>query len=249
VTMATVTAASTPETLASLDLFRVDETSMSQRWRELLLGIAIVASTTVPSLPPSSRLLTNRDRTTSPARLPTVQWQVALTQDLPPSTMSASLSADATAAIAALARIRTALRVTEEQAAAMVGIARGSVRNWRQGKASPYPATVRRLFEVDALVTALSVTLGDSLPVWLQARNASGATRMATLAEPGGSAHLMDEVSSILFPTQSVRLLPSADELDTDDLTSGEAEPAGAVWAPGARPFAGLANQRRLPRA
>jgi hypothetical protein len=93
------------------------------------------------------------------------------------------------------------------------------------------------------------VTLGDSLPVWLQARNASGATRMATLAEPGGSAHLMDEVSSILFPTQSVRLLPSADELDTDDLTSGEAEPAGAVWAPGARPFAGLANQRRLPRA
>jgi transcriptional regulator with XRE-family HTH domain len=246
VTMTTVTAASTPATLASLDLFRIDETSMSQRWRELLLGIAIVASTTVPTFPPSSQLLASRSRTTSPARLRTVQWQVALTDDLPPSTVPASLSKDASAALAAVARIRTALRVTEEHAASMVGIARGSVRNWRQGKASPYPATVRRLFEVDALVTALSVTLGDTLPLWLQARNASGVTRIETLAELGGSAHLMDEVSSILFPTQSARLLPSADELNSDDLTSSEAEPAGVRAA---RPFAGLANQRRLPRA
>jgi hypothetical protein len=128
-------------------------------------------------------------------------------------------------AIEALDRVQHALALTDIDAAAVIGVSRGSLRNWRLGR-SPHPGTTRKLFEVDNLLRALATVLGDRLPAWLDTPSPGGPTRREQLALADGPVAVAAAAQDVLFHVPGAKVLG---ELDYGD----EPEPkAASAWAP-----------------
>ena len=111
--------------------------------------------------------------------------------DVPPS--------PAQAALKAVSDIQRWLPVGQDEVASLAGYAPRSVKNWREGM-DPYPSTVRRLFDLHALLGSLTRRLGiEGGRLWLADVDASGARRRNLLADDAGLRSVISEASSILF--------------------------------------------------
>lgn len=113
-------------------------------------------------------------------------------------------------ALAAVRDLCDWLGVSEDQVARMAGFSRRSLPNWRAG-GGVYPKTVRRLFELHALVHGLVDRLGRTdASTWLTQRSAArGAsmTRQELLASgPDGVRSVLDEAQPLLFAAVNRRL-------------------------------------------
>lgn len=130
-------------------------------------------------------------------------------------------------ALAAVDRLRTLCDLSEERAAELMGVARGTLRSWRGGERDPYGATTRHLFEVDSFVSVLVRVLGrDAARSWLTEHDDDGSTaRVEFLAAEDGPRMLLRAARASVLPGGGPRLLPTADDLDegTEEPTS----PAG----------------------
>ena len=223
--------------------FTVDETPFSSRVRGLVFGLGLLATTTIQTTPPAHVVQQRRDSSTRPASLPQViAWDQGLdvqTLDVPTALSAASEKSRASHAVEAVERISAWLNASEESVAELVHVARGSVRNWRTGQRVPYPATIRRLMEVDAILSALRSIHGDNMNTWLRTPDNLGLMPLDTLRQDDGPAALARAASSAIFESRQARLLPTA--ADFDDIDSLVDEAPAAL----ARPFAGMAKPRR----
>ena len=226
----------------------IDETPMSLVWRPILLGVSLTAASSLSFLgvPPRA---TQHDQTRPTVAFPFVDWAVDVAEGT--AAMSESQVRDETraharhAALAAFDRVRHRLGLTDEKTAKLVDVARGSVRNWRQGNKQPYPATVRRLHEVDAILTAAESVLGPGLDAWLRAMGPSGVPRIDALAKADGGALLMQELSPILFPRKATKLLPGLHEITVDESEDAVGSPVVVRSTASSRPFQAAAVARR----
>ena len=226
----------------------IDETPMSSAWRPILLGRSLTAVSSLSFLGvplPASQ----RDQTRPTVAFPFVDWAVDVAEVTSivnePQARDETLTRAGHAALSAFDRVRDRLGLTDERTAELVGVARGSVRNWRQGNKQPYPATVRKLHEVDAVLTAAESVIGPRLDVWLRATGPSGVPRLDALATADGIALLMEELSPMLFPRTATRLLPSTYEITTDDGDDPVGSAVAAASTGSARRFAAAALPRR----
>ncbi len=129
---------------------------------------------------------------TSPAEL------VRAGEELPISRSPAPLSA-AGRALSAVADIQSWLGMGRDDVAQVAGYSPRSIKNWREGT-DPYPATVRRLFDIHALVGSLTQRLGqDGTRVWLATAAAGGRARRELLGTEDGLRNLVSEAAPILF--------------------------------------------------
>ena len=81
-------------------------------------------------------------------------------------------------AIEAIDQIRRLCDVSDERAADLMGVARGTLRSWRAGSREPYPATTRHLFEVESVISALVRSMGpEAARDWLLERGPRGNSR------------------------------------------------------------------------
>ncbi len=102
-------------------------------------------------------------------------------------------------ALAAVLDVQTWLEIGRDDVAHLAGYSPRSIRNWQAGM-DPYPATVRRLYDIHALVGSLEQRLGSAgARVWLSDTTTAGRTRRDLLGEEGGLQILISEASTILF--------------------------------------------------
>ena len=87
-----------------------------------------------------------------------------------------------------------------------------SVANWRAGR-QPYPATVRRLYQIHAFVRSLVKTMGgDRARLWItEPAVPGGVKRVELLRTDEGLAELMDEVADVIFERPRRADLPVAE--------------------------------------
>ena len=107
-------------------------------------------------------------------------------------------------ALGAVSDIQRWLAVGQDQVAALAGYAPRSVKNWREGM-DPYPATVRRLFDLHALLRALSQSLGtEGVRLWLADAGSAGVSRRERLGDDAGLRSVIAEASTTLFEPPTV---------------------------------------------
>ncbi len=132
-------------------------------------------------------------------------WLVMLNADYPSrSTGSVALEA--------VEYIKTLLGMSEIKVADLVDISRNTIRNWRNGQGA-YPSTVRKLFQVKHLISALDSTMTQNqLSGWLNGEddNDPRLSRLDRLAQPDGPALVARQASSFLFPPPPGNLPPPA---------------------------------------
>ncbi len=138
-----------------------------------------------------------------------------------PAAASSTSQQAARRALAAVRNLCDWLEVPEDQVAQMAGFSRRSLPNWRAG-GGVYPKTVRRLFELHALVHGLVDRLGRTgANAWLAQRSAaSGAsmTRRELLATgPDGVRAVLDEAQPLLFAAVNRRVGAAEFEEATTD--------------------------------
>ena len=126
-------------------------------------------------------------------------------------------------ALAVLADLRSTLAISDASAAAVVGIARNTLASWRSGKRVPYPATLRRLFEVHSVVAAASALLGAEAGTWFHG-HVGESTRLTLLRTDEGLQRLTRELRSQLFGGVGARSLPDAAEIEFDGDGEGEGD-------------------------
>jgi hypothetical protein len=132
-------------------------------------------------------------------------------------------------AVAAVADIQRWLAVGQDQVATLAGYAPRSVKNWREGM-DPYPSTVRRLFDLHALLGSLTERMGvDGARLWLADASHTGVRRRDLIGEDAGLRSVISEASATLFERPNVAPIHALDfdeEIDRDvsrrpDLFSG----------------------------
>jgi hypothetical protein len=129
-----------------------------------------------------------------------------------------SLPADPRAreALEAVSDLGSWLQLSSDHVADIAQFSLRSLRYWSAGK-SPRPSTVRRLFEIHALVRSVVRTLGRSQAYeWFATVNRNGSSRLDLLAQLGGPALLMGELGPILFARRprGERPIPEGDDLE-----------------------------------
>ena len=128
-------------------------------------------------------------------------WGLVLHSEAPQSTDpdSPAIGKRTLLALNAVADLSNWLQVKEHHVADMAHFSRRSITNWRVGK-NPYPATVRELFEVHALVASVVRELGgpDKARAWLSG-SVDGVRRAEGLRSAQGRRRLIREVQSMLF--------------------------------------------------
>lgn len=140
-------------------------------------------------------------------------------------------------ALAAVADVRSWLGVGRDDVAQLAGYSPRSIKNWREGM-DPYPATVRRLLDIHALVGSLERRLGSGgTRVWLADVAADGRARRELLGEEDGLRTLVSEATTILFepPVRDARTV----EID---------EPEGPETPPRPELFTGPVRRTRRRR-
>jgi transcriptional regulator with XRE-family HTH domain len=142
-------------------------------------------------------------------------------------------------ALAAIADIRSILTMSDAATAQLVGVSRNTLASWRRGERDPYPATVRRLFEIHAVVSAASALLGTEASAWFSS-HVDAESRLSVLASSDGPARLATELRQALFAATPRSTLPTADEFEE------EAPLPASAYVP--ESFAGPIRQRRALR-
>jgi transcriptional regulator with XRE-family HTH domain len=144
-------------------------------------------------------------------------------------------------AVEAIDRIRELGDLSDERAADLMRVARGTLRSWRAGAREPYPATTRHLFEADSVVSALVRSLGpEGAREWFQqAVPGAASARLDMLGEEEGPSRLLALARQSLFSGRGPRLLPSVEDLEAPDESPAEPE----AYEPAA--FAGGPVRRR----
>lgn len=137
--------------------------------------------------------------------------------DLRPWTQSVvapATASSAQSALAAAADIQGWLAIGQDQVAALAGYAPRSVKNWRDGM-EPYPATVRRLFDLHALLGYLVRALGaPGAQLWLADTGNAEVSRRERLADDVGLRSVIAEATTTLFEASTV---PPVHALDFDE--------------------------------
>ncbi len=128
----------------------------------------------------------------------------------------------AQAALAAVSDIQHWLAVGQDHVAALAGYAPRSVKNWREGM-DPYPATVRRLFDLHALLGSLDRVMGtERARLWLADTGAAGVSRRERLADEGGLRSVIAEAATTLFEAPTVA---PVHDLDFAEVVGRDVEP------------------------
>lgn len=118
-------------------------------------------------------------------------------------------------ALGAVSDIQEWLVIGRDDVARLAGYAVGSPKNWQQGRA-PYPATVRHLFDIHALVGSLVRTLGlERARLWLSDKGTNGVTRRESLGSADGLQSVIAEAADLIFERPS--LMSLYDDVDEDD--------------------------------
>jgi hypothetical protein len=121
------------------------------------------------------------------------------------------MSSPAEAALAAVSDIQHWLAIGQDQVAALAGYSSRSVKNWREGM-DPYPATVRRLFDLHALLGSLDRAMGtERVRLWLADTGPGGISRRERLADDAGLRSVVAEANAILFEEPTVAPLHALD--------------------------------------
>jgi hypothetical protein len=117
----------------------------------------------------------------------------------------------AQAALAAVADLQRWLAIGQDQVATLAGYAPRSVKNWR-GQMDPYPATVRRLFDVHALISSLTRAMGtEGARLWLADVGNGETSRRDRIVDDAGLRSVISEASTALFEPPSVAPLHDLD--------------------------------------
>jgi len=107
-------------------------------------------------------------------------------------------------ALAAVADIQQWLAVGQDEVARIAGYAPRSAKNWRDGM-DPYPATVRRLFDIHALLGSLTQRIGiEGARLWLADISQRGIRRRDLIEDENGLRTVVSEAASMLFVLPSV---------------------------------------------
>lgn len=131
-------------------------------------------------------------------------------------------------ALDAIGELRAALTASEREVASFAGIDRNTVRSWRLGERSPYPATVRRLFELQSVVRVVdALQFPGGVRAWLAGAGPEGVPRREILQGSGGIAALTAELRPAFFERPTRSSLPTGDELDALDALGGVSTLAG----------------------
>lgn len=117
----------------------------------------------------------------------------------------------AQAALAAVSDIQRWLAIGQDQVAGLAGYAPRSVKNWREGM-DPYPTTVRRLFDLHALLGSLDRSMGtEGARLWLAGADLAGASRRERLGDDAGLRSVIAEAATTLFEAPTVATLHALD--------------------------------------
>ncbi len=128
----------------------------------------------------------------------------------------------AQAALGAVTDIQRWLAVGQDQVATLAGYAPRSIKNWREGM-DPYPATVRRLFDLHALAGSLARAMGtERARLWLADTDDAGVSRRERLADEAGLRAVINEAATMLFEVPTVAPLHA---LDFDEEEAQEVAP------------------------
>jgi hypothetical protein len=147
------------------------------------------------------------------------QWTPAVVLDSP---------SPADAALTAVADLQRWLAIGQDQVATLARFAPRSVKNWREGM-DPYAATVRRLFDLHALVGSLNRTLGvEGARLWLADAGPAGVSRRDRLVDDVGLRGVISEASAILFERPTV---PPVHALDFDEEPNAEVSPRSELFS------------------
>ena len=142
----------------------------------------------------------------------------------PPLREQPGTRSPAQAALAAVSDIQRWLAVGQDKVASLAGYAPRSVKNWREGM-DPYPATVRRLFDLHALLGSLDRAMGtEGARLWLALGDTGPGreSRRQRLADEAGLRSVVSEAAATLFETPTVAPLHA---LDFDEAASRDVEP------------------------
>lgn len=113
-------------------------------------------------------------------------------------------------ALEAVEYIKSLLGMSEIKVADLVDISRNTVRNWRNGQGA-YPATVRKLFQVKHLISALHTTMKrEKLNIWLYEPDDydPSISRLERLGQPDGVVFLTKQANHLLFPPRPGKIPP-----------------------------------------
>jgi hypothetical protein len=114
----------------------------------------------------------------------------------------------AATALSAVSDIQEWLLIGRDDVARLAGYAVGSPKNWLQGR-DPYPATVRRLFDIHALLGSLVRTLGlERARLWLADEGTNGEVRRDELSSADGLRFVVSEAADLIFERPSLSPVP-----------------------------------------
>jgi hypothetical protein len=138
--------------------------------------------------------------------IPLPAWSIEEIEELrvwKPSIVGAPPS-PAGSALTAVEDLQRWLAIGQDQVAALAGYAPRSVKNWREGM-DPYPSTVRRLFDLHALLGSLTQRMGiEGTRLWLADVSHTGVRRRDRLADDDGLRVVISEAATNLFAQPSV---------------------------------------------
>lgn len=173
-----------------------------------------------------------------PVDLPQLEWLIR--QGQRSGVRSEGTRQTAVRALDAVRELQEWLGYTERDVARAAGFARRSLAYWRSGK-GVYPKTVRRLFELHAVVRGLVERLGVShAAVWLSQPSAADPrrTRQEVLVSGQEGIHeVLSQARPILFsivPTE--QLGPEFEELELEADSVSSASPVSRPSGPPIRP-------------
>lgn len=127
-------------------------------------------------------------------------------------------------ALAAVDSARALLDVSDSTAASILGVTRNTLRSWRRAERFPYPATVRRLMEVDSILRSAVALLGvHETRNWL-AGSVDGRNRADVLGDDDGIARLSAELRTSLFSGAGPSSLPTAEHHEAQATDSEDSE-------------------------
>ncbi|MHB1536213.1 MAG: hypothetical protein ACYC1D_16705 [Acidimicrobiales bacterium] len=129
-------------------------------------------------------------------------WKPSVVEEAPSAAQSA---------LEAVADIQRWLAIGQDQVATLAGYAPRSVKNWREGM-DPYPSTVRRLFDLHALLGSLTHRIGvEGARLWLADISHTGVRRRDRLADEDGLRSVISEAATTLFEQPSVLRMHALD--------------------------------------
>ena len=107
-------------------------------------------------------------------------------------------------ALFAISDLQMWLAIGQDQVAALADFAPRNVKNWREGT-GPYPATVRQLFDLRALIGAIVEVKGvNQTRLWIHEPDLSGKSRYDSLSDKEGLLKVLNEARHLFFERSDV---------------------------------------------